>query len=342
METCKNCEQKFNGDYNYCPHCGQNAKDDLTLKVLFYNTISNYLSFDARFYKSVLPLMFKPGNVARKFVEGKRLTYIHPAQMYLFIAIIFFFLFSFVQREQVRTLDENVANALKNQEQETNTDFNTISDSLSKQIDSEAQLNTSSNKETRAAKQAITKQLDDNDFWFDTKVIDSLLHVSAHKDSIYSAIGLKKDAGPIKKMFVSQALKLYQSKQAGGIVKTFYDTIPVAMFFLLPIFALILKVLHFKRGRYAQHLVFSFYYFSFLFTVFSLILIVNFMLEIPNWLDFLVMLSTFIYLVSALRTFYKQSWTASILKSMVTAFVFLSIVVPIAITILGVYAFMFY
>ena len=87
--NCKNCEKEFEEGFEFCPHCGQKAKDDLTIGVLFYNTISNYFSFDARFLRSFIPLMFRPGYVARRFVEGKRLQYLHPAQYYLFVSVIY-------------------------------------------------------------------------------------------------------------------------------------------------------------------------------------------------------------------------------------------------------------
>ena len=67
---CQNCEKQHHKDDNFCPHCGQSTVDDLTIGVLFYNTISNYFSFDARFLKSFLPLMFKPGYLAARFIEG--------------------------------------------------------------------------------------------------------------------------------------------------------------------------------------------------------------------------------------------------------------------------------
>ena len=57
--ACKNCEQEFEKGFEFCPYCGQKAKDDLTIGVLFYNTISNYFSFDARFLRSFIPLMFR-------------------------------------------------------------------------------------------------------------------------------------------------------------------------------------------------------------------------------------------------------------------------------------------
>ena len=99
QNTCQNCEQPYDKGFRFCPHCGQKTNDELTLGVLFYNTISNYFSFDARFFKSFIPLMIRPGYLAKEFVKGKRLLYLHPAQMYLFVAVIFFFIFNFYTRE---------------------------------------------------------------------------------------------------------------------------------------------------------------------------------------------------------------------------------------------------
>lgn len=56
-DFCKNCNLKFRKDYRFCPHCGQQAKDKLTVVHLFYNTVTYYFSFDARFFKSVYPLL---------------------------------------------------------------------------------------------------------------------------------------------------------------------------------------------------------------------------------------------------------------------------------------------
>lgn len=97
---CKNCEKTIDDSYEYCPYCGQEAVDNLTFGVLFSNTIENYFSIDARFFRSFGTLMFKPGVLARRFVDGKRLKYLHPAQFYLFISVVFFFLFLLVLEKQ--------------------------------------------------------------------------------------------------------------------------------------------------------------------------------------------------------------------------------------------------
>ena len=361
-ETCKNCEQQFKDSFKFCPHCGQQAKDELTVKVLFYNTISNYFSFDARFFKSFLPLLFKPGYLANKFIEGKRLLYLHPAQMYLFIAVVFFFLFSFIQRSQVEILDEKLAQTLKKENVVDNIADERIKDSIKAvQLAKQKTEDSIARAELRKTLKDNTfihgfseKQMDslvnaedfrNNDianFDFNTKSLDSLIALEVPDNILYKEMGMNDDAGVFKRRLYAQALKFYRSRKGGSILQTFYDTIPIAMFFLLPIFALILKILYRKHGLYAHHLVFSFYYFSFLFTVFSIIIGVNFIWDVPDWIDWLVSLSVFIYLYIALKRFYQQGWFKTFFKTSITSFLFLLFVAPLTLVILGVFAFMFY
>ena len=61
------------------------------------------------FFKSFIPLLVKPGYLAAKFVSGKRLLYLHPGQMYLFAAVLFFFLFSFSAKKGARAFDEGLS-----------------------------------------------------------------------------------------------------------------------------------------------------------------------------------------------------------------------------------------
>jgi hypothetical protein len=114
------------------------------------------------------------------------------------------------------------------------------------------------------------------------------------------------------------------------------------MFFLLPIFALLLKIFYYRKGKYVNHLVFSFYFFSFLFTIMALVLAINrFLWDIPNWIDTLIVLSTFLYFLIALKSFYKQGWFLSFIKSGMVSFLF-SIVIFASTIVLGLFAFMNY
>lgn len=352
LKECKNCLQQFESHYTYCPYCGQKADDQLTLGVLFNNTLSNYFSVDARFFKSFIPLMFKPGYLAKQFVGGRRLLYLHPAQMYLFISIIFFFLFSFISREQAETIDNGLRrtiershayqDSIKQQEQDsiTNQEF---SDSIQAHI-ADLDLN---QEELQMLDSIATKNNRFSSSLFDMDFgqaeVDSMITAGVPDQEIYDQMGMEPDDGFLTKRAYKQALKFFKNKSGGSILQAFYDSVPLAMFILLPIFALILKVFYFRKGRFAHHLVFSFYFFAFLFAVFSLLVIADLIWEnFPSWIMVIVMFSTFFYLFFGLKRFYGQGYIVSFIKSNVVAFLFLSFVIPFAAVIMGFMAFLFY
>ncbi|GGG45663.1 DUF3667 domain-containing protein [Bizionia arctica] len=350
--TCKNCEQPFDSDFSFCPNCGQKDKDELTLGVLFYNTITNYFSFDARFFKSFLPLLFMPGYIAKQFVEGKRLQYLHPAQMYLFVVVVFFFLFSFKANEQASEIDREIASAFESHQKKDSLSIKgkqvlkIINDSLDREEARDALKNTAIY--TGMTKEQIDSLVDGENFNRDKynfglegTELDSLIKINASDKDLYNAMGLKEGDGAFKKRLYGQALKFLKSKRGGSILQTFYDTIPIAMFIVLPLFALLLKLFYRKSGRYAHHLVFSFYFFAFIFTVFGLLVGINYITDIPDWIDTLIVFSIFFYLIIALKRFYQQGWFKSFFKGSLTTFLFIPIVSIVAVGV-GFFAFMFY
>ena len=363
LHTCSNCETQFDNSFKFCPECGQNREDDLTLGVLFYNTIANYFSFDARFFRSFVPLMTNPGFLPTKFVEGKRLRYIHPAQVYLFISVIFFFIFSFYIRESRSSIDnamkdDIVFNSKKGKEKLSETlasdsvYVDSVIDKVKENISpEESQVVDSILNQIKmipAVNDSLVKipKTDSNklqtDFGFDDEKVDSLIAIGATDEQIYKEMGMSDDAGYFKRKFYSQMLKFYKDRGLGAIYQTFFDSIPIAMFFLLPIFALLLKLFYYRKGRYAHHLVFSFYFFSFLFAVMTVVLGINRIWDIPDWIDVLIILSTFFYFFIAVKKFYRQGWFLSFLKSGLVTFIFITIIIPIAAGAIGLFSFMSY
>ena len=339
INVCKNCEKKFDSDFDYCPHCGQEVADNLTFGVLFSNTISNYFSIDARFFRSFIPLMTKPGVLARRFVDGKRVAYLHPAQFYLFISVIFFFIFSF----SVRKADNQISQAFKKGFMKEN-----ILDSLQLAKDSVALemardglmknkvITGISEKELKIIDSiiAVEQKSPDVSFNFKRRVLDSLIAIDAPKTDKLKAMGLGDDAGGVTRKFYEQ--------RGGGILKTLYDTIPIAMFFMLPLFAFLIKLFYWKTGTYAHHVVFSFYFFTFLFTAFCFLILANTFIDIPFWIEFFIFLSFIVYLILALRNFYNSSWVGAFFKANTIAFIYLLFIVPMAIFGVIMVSFMLY
>lgn len=89
--TCKNCDNTFTG--HFCNNCGQSAKDfDRPVSVLIVDAMSNMWAFDTRLWKTLKSIMLKPGEMALDYIEGKRVRYMPPFRLYLFISFIFFLL----------------------------------------------------------------------------------------------------------------------------------------------------------------------------------------------------------------------------------------------------------
>ncbi len=331
---CKNCEKTFDASFDYCPYCGQEVADNLTFGVLFSNTIENYFSIDARFFRSFVPLMFKPGVLPRRFVDGKRLKYLHPAQFYLFISVLFFFLFSF----SVRKADTQVSQALeKTFDQEVQLDSvitkqqDSVTIEQARQALKKNQKITGMSDEDLAALDSVmvSKPKTDLTFSFRRETLDSLIAIGASEEEKLIAMGMDKDAGGLTRRFYQQVLKFYLQK-GDGILQTLYDSIPIAMFLLMPLFAILLKIFYWRRGNFAHHMVFSFYYFTFLFAVFCVLILANNLMELPIWLEFLIFMSFLIYLMIALRNFYRSSWIGSFFKGGLISFIYMLVIVPIA------------
>ncbi|NNK11967.1 MAG: DUF3667 domain-containing protein [Flavobacteriaceae bacterium] len=352
---CKNCDSTLEPNYEFCPNCGQEVSDQLTFGILFSKTISDYFSVDARFFRSFIPLMFKPGVLARKFVDGKRLSYLHPAQFYLFISVLFFFLFSV----NIRKADNEMSEALKKGMDQVPSEIVTDSirfssqdsiqlakakDMLIKNKDkwgiSDDDMNTIDSVMTETAENPGGMNTGMT-FDFDKKVLDSLIAIDAPQNEKLKAMGMEDDASGLSRRFYEQMLKFYVQR-GGGILTTFFDTIPIAMFLLMPIFAILLKIFYWKRGSFAHHMVFSFYFFTFLFTAFCIVILANKIFEVPIWLEVLLAFSYLLYLILALRNFYRSSWLGAIIKANMISFVYMLIILPVAFVGIVFMAFMLY
>ena len=290
--------------------------------------------------------MTKPGVLARRFVDGKRLSYLHPAQFYLFISVVFFFIFSF----SIRKADNAFSKVLnKGFDKDIKIDSLQLKkDSLNLEIAREAitsnpVLTGMSEEEIKVLDSALVKAQNDPDVSFDFNrgVLDSLIAADAPDEELFKAMGMDEDAGTFTKRFYAQMLKFYKQR-GGGILQALYDTIPIAMFFMLPLYAVLLKLFYWKRGSFAHHMVFSFYFFTFLFTAFCVLILANSLIEIPGWLEFLVFLSFIIYLILALRNFYGSSWLGAILKANIITFIYIIFILPMAFLGITMVSFMLY
>lgn len=89
--TCYNCQTLLAQSENFCPNCGQeNHSRQASTRILISDFLNDYLTFDSKLFKSVIPLVSKPGFITKEYLDGKRQQFIPPIRVFLFLSFIYF------------------------------------------------------------------------------------------------------------------------------------------------------------------------------------------------------------------------------------------------------------
>ncbi len=88
---CTNCGAAVIG--KFCPDCGQKrfTSESLSLKTFFNETAKEFLSIDNKFFRSILPLLLRPGALTQAYISGRQKQYIKPISLFVFVNLFFFF-----------------------------------------------------------------------------------------------------------------------------------------------------------------------------------------------------------------------------------------------------------
>lgn len=116
--TCENCKAPVEGAF--CSQCGQEVES--TLKyfwTVLLHILDDIFSFDSRASRTLTPLMFKPGFLTNEYIAGKRVHYVPPLRLYLFISIIFFLSVKLLTGDSIFE-QPNTVNSLHNVTQHIN------------------------------------------------------------------------------------------------------------------------------------------------------------------------------------------------------------------------------
>jgi hypothetical protein len=347
---CKNCSTTVEGEY--CHFCGQRYHDHKeSFGELVYEFTSDFLHFDSRFFKTILPLLFVPGKLTRSYNEGRQRSQFHPIRLYLFSSFIYFFLFFYFTNLEDRFQDDTIS-----------THQGAFVIDSTKQIVHQDSLKTAmvlipdSTDTTKitAIRQQVTREngnksfvtLKDSSLNYSlsvTSYMDSLFQqkvTSAQYQELQKKMKKADRAGYFERIITMRLLEINLKGEEGKkeffkkLTETFLHNIPKMLFFLLPVFALFLKLLYRRKKQfyYVDHAVLSLHFFS---LIFLLLTLSNFVLGkifstgIFNWLAFIWMT---IYLLIAMKRLYGQKWGRTIFKFLVLGFLLL---ITVAITLVA-------
>ena len=86
--NCLNCGAEVTG--KFCPQCGQENVDS---HENFFHLVGHYTAdffhFESKIPRSVILLLTKPGFLTKEYWQGRRIRYIHPLRLFLFVSVLF-------------------------------------------------------------------------------------------------------------------------------------------------------------------------------------------------------------------------------------------------------------
>jgi len=106
LKKCPNCNETISTTFKFCPSCGQEASLDQSVSSLLTHFLSDYFTFDSKIIRSVLPLISKPAFLTKEYLKGKRVQYIAPFRLFIFLSLIFFLLLSWSNSSSVSMVEE--------------------------------------------------------------------------------------------------------------------------------------------------------------------------------------------------------------------------------------------
>ncbi len=344
--ACLNCATPLSGPY--CYYCGQPDRNFMRFfPALLREVLSESLEFDSRFMRTMVPLLFKPGRLTRDYLSGRRFRYTPPLRLYLFSSIVFFLLAAFLSSDAIQV-------SINDEDQDAGVQITaSTEEELARLEEALAGLPPDLREQIPLdMEKAVVRDRTNTDFFETEEIIfngepwhpvDNPIAVSWWPDWLNERANSEIGDSPEKVKRISEDPRL--------LMNEIFDILPVAMFVLLPVVALILKFWYLFSGRYyIEHLILALHNHSFVFVMMVFFLLLDSLASFAGnrdlgWLakgshvlTYLTLAWIPFYLVGSLRTVYQQNWFMTISKGFLIAFSYVTLLVFVS-TMVGLLSF---
>ncbi|MFM7404979.1 MAG: DUF3667 domain-containing protein [Erythrobacter sp.] len=109
--TCANCTTVYHG--HFCPECGQKAHIHRSLAAIGHDIMHGVLHLDGKLWETLPLLVFKPGQLTRRYIAGERAKFVSPMAMFLFSVFAMFAVFQMVGLSTPTDFGEGFASGAK-------------------------------------------------------------------------------------------------------------------------------------------------------------------------------------------------------------------------------------
>jgi hypothetical protein len=86
--ACLNCGTPLAG--SHCHACGQRGHQHKTLGAFFHDLLHGVLHFEGKIWRTLPLLAWRPGQLTREYIDGRRASYVSPIALFLFSMFVMF------------------------------------------------------------------------------------------------------------------------------------------------------------------------------------------------------------------------------------------------------------
>lgn len=325
MPQCLNCGTHLRGQY--CGHCGQRARSRLiSLWELLREAFGDLFELDSRLWRTVMPLLSRPGLLTHDYLQGRRARYMPPFRMYLVLSLLFFLVAFFNPRETFSLFYD--PQTLAEAEEEERRLAEETGEKVREELASEGIVV----GEGELSEELHEPLEEDLDAGFRIQIDDDGTGDEACDIEEFEIDGpewLKRRLTPERVQKVCEQVRQDEGRQ---FVANLIDNIPIALIVLLPIMAFVLKALYpLSRRYYVEHLLFFVHFHAFFFLILILQIVIArsyAVLPIPDAIGVLVIIAASfyvpVYLFIAMRKVYGQGRPITAFKYIVLTISYLA------------------
>ena len=310
-QSCLNCGTELVGQY--CRQCGQRATSRfISIFELLRDAFGDLFELDSRLWRTVVPLLIRPGLLTKDYLEGRRARYMPPFRMYLVLSVVFFVVAFFNPRDEFAILyepqvesateaspagmteeevDAKVAEArdegrraLQELVDEGVLDAAAVPPEFREQVatpekaESPAGESPEEDEEGEEGDHSVNISFDDED--------DKSVNISFDEDTgmlgtcTLGDFDMSDSPDWLKRRMTRERLKnvCERLNAAGmkGLQSAILNNIPAALIILLPLMAFVLKLLYpLSRRYYVEHLLFFVHFHAFFFLILCLQILIT-------------------------------------------------------------------
>ncbi|MDR6991894.1 DUF3667 domain-containing protein [Luteimonas sp. 3794] len=364
---CENCGTPLQGDF--CHACGQSTHSPVRhVAHAVEEVFESFWHLDGRIFRTVRDL-FVPGRIANRYLAGHRVRYVAPMRLFVILTLLTFFVAKFVVQDAMQDLQPGQA---------VRTDDVATEFSQAKTVDEaramrdDALAGIAETRRTVGALPGVGPQLDIAAAQVRAQAETRIAALAPDGATPATADAVPDDAastgdaqpaaspapddfdipssgpptigGPIGERIERNVMRLRDDPQL--YVRAVLGVAPTALFILVPLFAVLLKLLYLFQGRlYLEHVVVGLYSHAAL--MLGLLLVFCGALATPwltahaawaagivGWLQTLLLWAMPVYLLLMQKRVYGQSWTWTLVKFAIIGMayfaLFLSVAIPMA------------